>query len=205
MERHIQIFVKNELFRGETPPEKSNRSFYPKRSDISNHIYKATIKHRFSQIDQENLNHKIYEWKKKYPDDFFYFCEYGSYKENLVFDENATLVDRLKYGSDQRLLVIHQSKEQKRLLEHYGEHICLLDAIYKTTQYSIPLFFIVVKTNVDYQIVGSFATQDETTQTITEALGLLSNANKNWKPNVFFVHNCCEEIQALENVFPRKI
>jgi len=65
MERHIKIFVKDELFRGETAPDKSNRSFHPKRNDISNHIYMATIKHRFSQIDQENLQYKINEWKKK--------------------------------------------------------------------------------------------------------------------------------------------
>jgi len=39
--------------------------------------------------------------------------------------------------------------------------------------------FVVVKINVDYQIVGSFATQDETTRTITEALEILANQNEN--------------------------
>jgi len=44
-----------------------------------------------------------------------------------------------------------------------------------------------VKTNVDYQIVGCFATQDETTQTITEALTLLSNENKTGNQTSFLL------------------
>ena len=37
----------------------------------------------------------------------------------------------------------------------------MLDATYKTTRYSLPLFFVVVKTNIDYQIVGSCIVQSE--------------------------------------------
>ena len=40
----------------------------------------------------------------------------------------------------------------KRLLKTYGNEICLLDAIYKTTGCALPLFFMVVKSNVDYYI-----------------------------------------------------
>ena len=69
----------------------------------------------------------------------------------------------------------HQSKDQRRLLERYGDEICMLDATYKTTRYSLPLFFVVVKTNVDYQIVGSFVVQSETTDAIFEALSVLKS------------------------------
>ena len=48
----------------------------------------------------------------------------------------------------------------------------MLDATYKTTRYNLPLFFVVVKTNVDYQIVGSFVVQSETTDAIFEALSV---------------------------------
>ena len=68
---------------------------------------------------------------------------------------------------------MHQSASQKKLLERYGNHICLLDATYKTTRYSISLYFLVVKTNLDYQIIGSFATQDETSETLVEALSII--------------------------------
>ena len=46
----------------------------------------------------------------------------------------------------------HQTKFQRRLLNRYGNAINLLDATYKTTKYAIPLFFLAVKTNVDYQV-----------------------------------------------------
>ena len=93
---------------------------------------------------------------------------------------------------------------QKRLLERYGNHICLLDATYKTTRYAIPLFFLALKTNVDYQIVGSFAIQEETTAAITEALGVIKSWNYSWNPKCFMVDNCEEEIVSIESIFPGK-
>ena len=72
-------------------------------------------------------------------------------------------------------MFVYQSKDQRRLLERYGNEICMLDATYKTTRYNLPLFFVVVKTNVDYQIVGSFVVQSETTDAIFEALSVLKS------------------------------
>ena len=56
----------------------------------------------------------------------------------------------------------------------YGNDICLLDATYKTTKYVLPLFFLVVKTNVSFEVVGSFVTQSETTAAITEGFKIIS-------------------------------
>ena len=55
-----------------------------------------------------------------------------------------------------KLLFVHQTKFQKRMLKRYGNSICLLHATYKTTKCLLPLFFVVVKTNVNYQAVASF-------------------------------------------------
>ena len=70
---------------------------------------------------------------------------------------------------EKRLLFVHQTAFQQGLLQKYGSSICLLDATYKKTKYDVPLFFVDVKTNVDCQVVGSFAIQDETTDAIAEA------------------------------------
>ena len=102
----------------------------------------------------------------------------------------------------QRLLFVHQSFNQKWILEKYGNEICLLDATYKTTKYSIPLFFLAVKTNVDYQIAGSYAVQDETTDAISKAVAILKSWNNKWKPLAFMVDNCDEEITAIQEHFP---
>ena len=97
---------------------------------------------------------------------------------------------------------MHQSFNQKWILERYGNEICLLDATYKTTKYSIPLFFLAVKTNVDYQIAGSYAVQDETTDAISKAVEILKSWNNKWKPLAFMVDNCDEEINAIQEHFP---
>ena len=102
----------------------------------------------------------------------------------------------------QRLLFVHQSFNQKWILEKYGNEICLLDATYKTTKYSIPLFFLAVKTNVHYQIAGSYAVQDETTDAISKAVAILKSWNNKWKPLAFMVDNCDEEINAIQEHFP---
>ena len=86
----------------------------------------------------------------------------------------------------------------------YGNNICLLDATYKTTKYAIPHFFVVLKTNVDHQVIASFTLQDETTLAIKEALLILSSWNPLWQPKCFMVDNCEEEINSIGHVFPSK-
>ena len=45
-----------------------------------------------------------------------------------------------------------------------------MDATYKTTKYELALFFLAVKTNVGYSVVGEFVVQSETADQIAEAL-----------------------------------
>jgi hypothetical protein len=53
------------------------------------------------------------------------------------------------------LLFIYMNTDQQYLLKRYGERV-LLDATYKTLQYPFPIFQLVVKTNVDYQVSYHF-------------------------------------------------
>ena len=107
-----------------------------------------------------------------------------------------------KIPTESKLLFIHQSVYQNPLMKMYGNRIALLAAIYKTTKYSIPLFFVAVKTNMKYMVVGSFAIQEETTEAITEAIDILRSWNESWSPVCFIVDNCMEEIHCLEHLFP---
>ena len=70
--------------------------------------------------------------------------------------------------------------------------------------YVLFLIYMVVKTNVDYQIIASFATQDETSQTLVEALSMIKLWNQNWNPICFMVDNCEEEITAIKTLLPCK-
>lgn len=59
--------------------------------------------------------------------------------------------------SDQQstdLLFVHPTHWRRKRLEKYGNEIFLLDATYKTSRYALPLFFLCVKTNVNYCVVA---------------------------------------------------
>ena len=106
-----------------------------------------------------------------------------------------------KENEPNSFLLVCQSKWQKYLLQHYGSELILLDATYKTTRYSLPLFFLTVKTNVDYQIVATFVTENETTQSKAEALAIIKSWNPEICPKYVTTYYCNEEIDAVESVF----
>ena len=121
-----------------------------------------------------------------------------------MYNENAILIDVLD-SNEQRLLFVHQTENERRLMKRYGNELGLLDATYKTTRYTLPLFFLATKTNVDYQVIGSFIMQDETTQSILEGLSKLKEWNPEWNPKVMMVDYSQEEIDALHTLFPGNI
>lgn len=84
----------------------------------------------------------------------------------------------------------------------YGNEICLLDATHKTTRYGLPLFVVVVKTNVNYQVVGSFIVSEETHEQISKALSILKSSNSSWEPRNCMVDCRQAEMTAVESVFP---
>ncbi|PIK47802.1 hypothetical protein BSL78_15345 [Apostichopus japonicus] len=87
------------------------------------------------------------------------------------------------------------------LLERYGE-LVLLDATYRTTKYALPLFIMVVRTNVGYTPVATFICESETTAHIAEALSIIKEWNLRWKPRFFMIDYSEPEYQALQDVFP---
>ena len=93
-------------------------------------------------------------------------------------------LDDICLGKTKRtpLLFVYQNGWQRRLFSRYGKELTLLDATYRTTRYALPLFFMVVKTNIDYQIVAVFVTENETEDSIQEALSIIKSWNKDVSP-----------------------
>ena len=169
-------------------PELTDRAYFPTSIDIRNHIYKAEKACQLSKLDQENLNLKIRAWQKDHPQSNYYFRPYEPESCNEDFS--------------QTLLYVHQEPWQQELLKRYGNLISLMDATYKTTKYELALFFLAVKTNVGYSVVGEFIVQSETTEQITEALEILSSWNPEWNPKFFMTDYSEAEIGAITSVFP---
>lgn len=120
-------------------------------------------------------------WKRDSPEDNIKFHPYAAYSDEETYPQEQDSSDDEEDGeevvmtSTKGLLFVHQTKEQRRLLKLYGNELRMLDATHKTTKYSLPLFFVVVKTNVDYQIVGSFVVQSEMSEAISEVLSVLKS------------------------------
>ena len=174
-------------------------------------------------LDQENAHLKIEKWKNSDPESQHLFRpfveetvntdpkvdkaplpavedENGKYRGNDGGDGARAIVDNNSY--QQTLLWVHQTDWQKDLLVRYGNTISLIDATYKTTRYELALFFICVRTNVGYSVVGEFIVQSETTHNIGEALEVLRKWNPEWNP-LYFISDYSEaELTAIEAVFP---
>ena len=63
----------------------------------------------------------------------------------------------------------------------------LLDATYKTTKYALPLFFVVIQTNVNFQVCCVIVLQEESTEMITKALATFKEWNPIVSPKYAFV------------------
>ncbi|XP_071820563.1 uncharacterized protein [Apostichopus japonicus] len=188
----LETYVRKELFAEEKCPSWNNRRFFPTQRDISNMIYSTRLKSLKSKYDQENLLGSIEEWRQESPEHRFHFAPV---LEDKIADEASSAQ---RSGS----LLVFQSQWQRHLLSRYGGELCLLDAMYRTTKYAVPLFFICVKTNTDYAVVAVFASQFEDSNTIVTALNIIREWNPGWSPSYFMVDNCEAEINALENTFP---
>ena len=117
----------------------------------------------------------------------------------------AKMENYILCNSSNSLMFVYQSKWQMDLIKRYGNELILLDATYKTTRYALPLFFMVVKTNVDYQIVASFVIENETYEAISEAVAVIKSWNPEFDPKYGMTDYCHEEIRALENNFPSTV
>lgn len=116
-----------------------------------------------SKVDQLNLEERIKTWKQEDPENHFFFrpCSLSP-KEGV--SENCSNPDgNVKAQIIQNLLFAHQTAWQGHLISRYGNEIMHIDATYKTMRYELPLFLLVIKTNVNYTVVGFFVAQNETT------------------------------------------
>lgn len=210
MRRSLRHYVARVLFKDKPLPPRSNRQFFPSKVDLRNAIYESLVKNRWSKVDQENLQKKIEEWQKSSPEDSILFQPYAQVQQDLACgsaiggDDDEDNEEEIVEVGCEGLMFIHQTKWQQRLLNRYGNELSLLDATYRTTKYALPLFFLVVKSNVDYQVVGSFVLQSEASTNIEKALKVIANWKPDWCPKSFLVDYSEVEIGAVERLFPGK-
>ena len=214
MRRHLRVFVKSTLFSGKNLPEPSNRRYFPRPKTIRNHIVHSKQKLRYSMIEQECLEEKVKQWKKEDSSVKIFFrpkskpeaVDVPPEDGDEVNDEDGDSDDWSDVkvvdnnSSDNSHLFVYQTEWQRRLLRRYGNELALLDATYRTTRYALPLFFLVVKTNVDYQVVATFVCEGESTENIAEAMRIIREWNPHFMPRYFMTDYSNEEMKATEQV-----
>ena len=142
-----------------------------------------------------------------YLKDIWLFSTHSDDQDNVAellrrLDPSNRWSFRKSADTEEKLMLVHQTRDQQQLLYKYGNEICLLDATHKTTRYGLPLFFIVVKANVNYQIIASFVVLEETEEAIKEAIAVVKSWNQSWQPKSWMVDCCAAEISAVSTIFP---
>ena len=70
----------------------------------------------------------------------------------------------------------------------------------KTTKYALPLFMLVVRTNMEYCAVAEFVTETESADAISEAISILKAWNPDWNPLFVMMDYCEADINARDSI-----
>ena len=210
MKQQLEIYINQELYPGKAKPFHSNRRYFPGSSVIRKKMFQELILQRIMILDCAQLDELVARIQTENPDDKIYTRNIQGINEDLKQESFSPSVEELsndvvrvrRKTSQQQFIFVHQTSFQRHLLKRYGNHVCFLDPVYRTVKYPLPLFFVMVKTNVDYQAVATFVVQDENMESTKEALEFIKVWNPEWKPKVFMVDNDKEEITLVQKCFP---
>ncbi|KAM4634766.1 uncharacterized protein ACJ7VT_003335 isoform 2-T2 [Polymixia lowei] len=178
IKKYMVQFVHNELFPDSAPPQL--RAFFPKEKTVRSIMKQARTEIHFTKIDLANLLALAESWKRQAP------------KVNFLL--------RVQSESE-NLLLCYQTDWQQDLLQLYGREVCFLDAVYRRTQFPLPIYFLCVRTNVSLMVVGLFVVQTKSTEALVEALGIFKQWNPTWVPRYILNEDCPKEIVAVETAF----
>ena len=185
LRRHVKLFVKG-LF-GSNLPQNLNRRFYPSKEDIRKIVYRERKKLVQGKIDQERLKEQLEQLSADEKHRFFF--------RPSTFGHDQT-------ANDSSFLLVYQNKWQQRLLKRYGGEMVFLDATYRTTRYSLPLFFVCVYTNCGYFVVASLILETEDSSSLSEAFDKLKEMNVDLQPSSFMIDASEIEMNAIKSSFP---
>ncbi|XP_065225488.1 uncharacterized protein LOC135849149 [Planococcus citri] len=167
-------------------PDENNHCFYPPNEVIRYHINMAKFSMKKETLDEFALSEFLDLWKSKCDDEFFFQST-----QTLATGDIKTTP-----------LWCHQTKWQQYLMNTYGNTITILDVAYKSTNYSFPLYFLIVKTNKSFIPVGTFVLNSTQEAAITQALNTFRLWNPNWNPKYFVCGHEDTERSAVHGVFP---
>ena len=198
-------FVSKNVFSGQC---RLRRRFKPNSKTINNIIASVKLETKYSKFDQENLKEALE--KGLLSDGRYSFTPKGSIPEvedlldrleaDEVWDDIEDMNIQFSSG-DTKLCFVYQSNEMSRLYRKYAVNLIMLDATHKICKYTIPLFLLVVQTNVNFQVVAIIVVEDESSELLTQALNIVKSWNPDINPKYAMVDFDAAEILSLEKLF----
>ncbi|KAL3209355.1 hypothetical protein MRX96_052386 [Rhipicephalus microplus] len=148
-------------FANKEKPDSSCRAFFPTHRDISNQIQALLKKDRFSTVDQENARILIEKIRGEQPEFSVVYWPYAA-RSFMGSSDSDNVEEGIASECEDTLLFCFITKFMRSMLKKYGGSVVCLDATHKMSDYALPLFLLVVKTQSEYTPAGVFIIQFET-------------------------------------------
>jgi len=168
---------------------------------------------RYSKIDQEKLVDVIREIVRGDDSVMLLPTDVRSRSDIIIGPHHLARLSAAELGDvedaeckidvpNANLMFVYQSAEMKRLYRRYGGLLLVVDALHRASRYPLLVFFLLVRTNVNFQVVAVIVVQQETRQSLVNALHVVRRWNSDVCPRFALVDFSDEEITALEETFP---
>lgn len=153
MVRCVPKYVKAMLLREDLPLDlMADTRFDPREDTIINIAQRYARARRMDQVDQLSVHAYVAKQQAKAGNNRWHFRPANK-------------------ARGERMLLVHQTEDQQRMLLMYGQNIVGMDATYKTSKWGFPLFMINVVTNHGRGFpVAMFVVQEEDQVAVAEAL-----------------------------------
>ena len=105
------------------------------------------------------------------------------------------------------LLFFYQSPVQQILLNRYGSTVYIAEIVQPSELGSrvavVAIYLMVVRTNVDYQVVGTIVVNKYSKENVKKALVKCKEVNDSWSPKYFMVDKDDEHLLLpITELFP---
>ena len=222
VKRLLEDYVIYEMFKDQATPPRTRRQYFPSKKQIRYFMAKAKASLDISQEAELKLEAQAEKLKESHSDEKMIFnfkvrhdlpmdltvtpdeTMNETAEDYLESEGNDTKIDIQRTGESDnaKLLFCHQTPKQQRLLKRYSSQVILTEVKDIHSKIPFPLFCLYVQTNVNYQLVGEFILQSNTTAMIMEGLQAIKDWNPGWNPKFVVVDFTDEQITAVENIFP---
>ena len=123
----------------------------------------------------------------------------------VVDKEKQDKLKRKRLEDIQGFIYFHQSHIQRSLLTKYGTTVYITQikiSERSSKALAVSMYLLAVRTNVDYQVVGTILMNKYNDKPLREILSLYKEANEGWVPKYFMIDMSEDLLFSVTELFP---